>query len=73
MNDGNNKKLKGNVSVGLISSKINLEGPLFSEKTTFNISARRTYYDTLAQPALAIAARSDDMLEKLRAGYYFMI
>ena len=71
MNDGNNKKLKGNVSVGLISSKINLEGPLFSEKTTFNISARRTYYDILAQPALAIAARSDDMLEKLRAGYYF--
>ncbi|MDD2996392.1 MAG: TonB-dependent receptor [Paludibacter sp.] len=71
MNDGNNKKLKGNVSVGLISSKINLEGPLFSEKTTFNISARRTYYDILAQPALAIAARNDEMLEKLRAGYYF--
>jgi len=48
MYDGNNKKLKGNVSVGLISSKFNLEGPLFSEKTTFNISARRTYYDILA-------------------------
>nr|MBP8782718.1 carboxypeptidase-like regulatory domain-containing protein [Paludibacter sp.] len=70
MYDGNNKKLKGNVSIGLISSKFNLEGPLFSDKTTFNISARRTYYDILAQPALAIAAKNDDMLEKLRAGYY---
>jgi hypothetical protein len=32
MNDGNNKKIHGNVSIGLITSKINLEGPLFSEK-----------------------------------------
>lgn len=71
MNDGNNKKLKGNVSVGLISSKFNLEGPLFSEKTTFNISARRTYYDALAQPILAIATRNDENIEKLSAGYYF--
>lgn len=71
MYDGNNKKLKGNVSVGLISSKFNLEGPLFNEKTTFNISARRTYYDALAQPILALVAKNDDMIDKLSAGYYF--
>jgi outer membrane receptor for ferrienterochelin and colicin len=70
MNDGNNKKLKGNFSIGLISSKLNLEGPLFSEKTTFNISARRTYYDALLQPALWIAAK-DQEAEKMVAGYYF--
>ena len=71
MNDGNNKQLKGTVSVGLISSKLNLEGPLFSEKTTFNISARRTYFDILAQPLLKIAQSQDAAYEKLRAGYYF--
>ena len=71
MYDGNNKKLKGNVSVGLISSKFNLEGPLFSDKTTFNISARRTYYDLLAQPILALVAKNEDMFDKLSAGYYF--
>lgn len=70
MNDGNNQKLKGNFSIGLISSKINLEGPLFSEKTTFNVSARRTYFDLLAQPIIAYAARSVDD-SKVRAGYYF--
>jgi len=72
MNDGNNKKLHGNISVGIVSSKFNLEGPLFSEKTTFNISGRRTYYDLLAQPILKIYAKDED-IDKLTAGYYFTI
>lgn len=71
MNDGNNKKLRGTVSVGLISSKLNLEGPLFNENTTFNISARRTYFDILAQPLLKIVESNDEYTDKLRAGYYF--
>ena len=70
MNDGNTKKLHGNFSIGLISSKFNLEGPLFSEKTTFNISGRRTYLDILAQPILYVAAKEQE-LDKLSAGYYF--
>lgn len=70
MNDGNSKKLHGVFSVGIVSSRFNLEGPLFNEKTTFNISARRTYYDALAQPLLAIAASQQD-IDRLSAGYYF--
>ncbi len=70
MKDGNNKKLHGNVSVGLISSKINLEGPLFNDKTTFNISARRTYFDILLQPFLKIAAAQEGA-QNVSAGYYF--
>jgi len=74
MKDGNNKRLHGNIAIGLLSAKANLEGPLFSEKTTFNISARRTYYDILAQPLLALisSGNSDnDNQTKARAGYYF--
>lgn len=70
MNDGNNKALHGNFSIGLISSKLNLEGPLFNEKTTFNISARRTYFDILAQPLIKLAA-ADGNVDKMSAGYYF--
>ncbi|MDR0541026.1 MAG: TonB-dependent receptor [Dysgonamonadaceae bacterium] len=70
MNDGNNKKLHGNFSIGLIASKINLEGPLFNENTTFNISARRTYFDILAKPFIRTSASSEDM-ERVDAGYYF--
>jgi outer membrane receptor for ferrienterochelin and colicin len=68
MNDGNNKKLHGNFSIGLISSKINLEGPLFSERTTFNLSARRTYFDLLAKPFIS-STNSDQ--SRINAGYYF--
>jgi hypothetical protein len=70
MNDGNNKQLHGNISIGLLSAKINLEGPLLGEKTTFNVSARRTYYDILAQPLLWYV-RSEAEAEKVKAGYYF--
>jgi hypothetical protein len=74
MNDGNDKEIHGNVSVGLISSKINIEGPIIKEKTTFNISARRTYSDLLLQPILMFAA--DETFDEnndgsMSAGYYF--
>lgn len=70
MNDGNNKKLKGSFGIGLISCRMNLEGPLFGKKTTFNISARRTYIDVLTQPAIRYLAKQEGF-EKLSAGYYF--
>lgn len=41
--DGNSKSLRGELSAGFISSKITLEGPLLSPRTTFIISARRSY------------------------------
>jgi len=43
--DGNNKSFKGQFSLGFVSTNITLEGPLFNPKTTFIISARRSYMD----------------------------
>lgn len=43
--DGNNKSIKGEISLGIISSKFTLEGPLVSDKTTFIVSGRRSYFD----------------------------
>lgn len=71
MNDGNDKEYHGNVSIGLISSKFNLEGPIIKEKTTFNVSLRRTYADILAQPLIKIATADDESIDKASAGYYF--
>ena len=71
MNDGNNQAYHGNVTVGLISSKINVEGPIFSDKTTFNFSARRTYADILAQPLIQATLAKQPGMEKTSAGYYF--
>jgi outer membrane cobalamin receptor len=66
MKDGNEKELHGNFSIGLISSKLNLEGPLVKDKTTFNFSARRTYADALAQPVIRIGSKGEDF-----GGYFF--
>ena len=73
--EGNNTFWHGGISVGLIASKINLEGPIFSKaqldslkagyspraKTTFNISARRTYFDLFTAPLIALMTSMEDM------------
>ena len=66
LKEGSNKKFKGTATIGLISSKITLEGPVKNENTTFLVSARRTYIDLLAQPFIRIATHG-----KSSSGYYF--
>ncbi len=65
MKDGNMKEVKGEGSIGLIASKISVEGPIQKDKTSFLISARRTYIDILAQPIIKAAS------EGYNAGYFF--
>lgn len=45
MNEGNNKDYTVQGGLGLISSRIKVEGPLVKDKGSFMISARRTYVD----------------------------
>ncbi|MEA4917334.1 TonB-dependent receptor [Proteiniphilum sp.] len=70
MKDGDDKKIRGTASIGLISSKLQLEGPIIKEKTTFNISLRRTYLDVLAQPIIKMMQDEGNGGVK-SAGYYF--
>ncbi|MFH0761755.1 MAG: TonB-dependent receptor [Bacteroidota bacterium] len=69
MKDGNNKKFAVEGSVGLISSKLTVEGPIIKDKTSFIVSGRRTYIDVLAQPLIRWQTRED--YENFSAGYYF--
>ncbi|MBN2165960.1 MAG: TonB-dependent receptor plug domain-containing protein, partial [Marinilabiliaceae bacterium] len=50
MKDGNMNEIKGNFSIGLISSKLQLEGPIIKNKTSFMLSVRRTYLDVFLVP-----------------------
>ena len=45
MNDGNNQEYDVAGSVGLISAKLNVEGPIQKDKSSFLVSGRRTYID----------------------------
>lgn len=48
MRDGNNEKYHVNGGIGLIASKLNVEGPLQKGKSSFILSGRRTYADAIA-------------------------
>ena len=45
MKDGNNKGYDVSGGLGLISSRVNVEGPIVKDKGSFIISARRSYAD----------------------------
>jgi hypothetical protein len=45
MNEGNNKKYNVSGGLGLISSKLNVEGPIIKDKASFLVTGRRTYAD----------------------------
>ncbi len=45
MSDGNNQKFGVSGGVGLIAARLNIEGPIQKGKSSFLISARRTYAD----------------------------
>ena len=66
MKEGNKKKLHVDAGIGLISSHATVEGPIVNEKTTFLISARRTYFDLFMRPISSIMTQGQSSL-----GYYF--
>jgi hypothetical protein len=45
MNDGNNQDFSVSGGLGLISAKINVEGPLQKDRSSFLVTGRRTYVD----------------------------
>lgn len=69
MNDGNRQEYHGNISVGLLSARANLEGPIVKDRSSFNVSVRRTWLDLITGTALAIINKNSDTKESF--GYHF--
>ena len=65
MKDGNNQKLQVDGGIGLIASRVSIQGPLKKEKASFIISARRTYIDALTKPFVSKTSQFSG------SGYYF--
>ncbi len=64
MNEGNNKKITVQGGIGMIASRIKIEGPIVKDKGSFMISARRTYAD------LFLKASSDTTINKSTLFFY---
>ncbi|MEI7420868.1 MAG: TonB-dependent receptor [Prolixibacteraceae bacterium] len=64
MKDGNDQNLKVSGGIGLISSRINIEGPIVKDKGSFMITGRRTYAD------LFLKLSSDTAKNQTRLFFY---
>lgn len=69
MKEGNSRELKGTVSIGLVASRLTLNGPIVKDRTSFIVSVRRTYIDLLMRPLIKSTFRQDGTEGNF--GYYF--
>lgn len=65
MKDGNSKEYHAEGGIGVVSSRLTLQGPIKKDKASFIVSARRTYIDVIARPF----AKPDSPLKN--SGVYF--
>lgn len=65
MKEGNNQKFQVDGGIGLIASRLSIQGPIKKNKSSFIISGRRTYIDAIAKPFISKTSQFKG------SGYYF--
>jgi hypothetical protein len=65
MKDGNINKFQVEGGIGLIASRLSIQGPIKKDKASFIVSARRTYIDAIVKP---FVKKTSDFYG---SGYYF--
>lgn len=68
--NGSQEGHHGSFRLGLTSGAFNIDGPI-GKKTTYSVALRRSWFDVLSIPMLALANSSSDD-EKIRFRYAFM-
>ena len=63
MKEGNNQKFEATGAIGVVASRLTLEGPIKKGVSSFIVSMRRTYIDILARPFMNT--------DEGTGGYYF--
>ncbi len=65
MKEGNNQKLQVDGGIGVIASRLSIQGPIKKNKSSFILSGRRTYIDALTKPFMKSTSQFKG------SGYYF--
>ena len=65
MKEGNMQKFQVEGGLGLIASRVSIQGPIKKDKASFIVSARRTYVDAIAKPFISKESQF------YGSGYYF--
>lgn len=74
MDEGNDKDYSAEGGIGLISSRIKVEGPIVRDKGSFMISARRTYIDAFLKASSDTSIRGSTLYFydlNAKANYHF--
>ena len=70
MNEGNSKEYEVEGGIGLISSRVTIDGPIVKDKGSFIISARRTYADLVLHSLVRANIVKDSTLKDSRLYFY---
>ncbi len=65
LKEGNSKKFQVDGGIGLIASRLTIQGPIKKDKISYIFSGRRTYIDVLAKPLIPKTSNA------YGSGYYF--
>ena len=68
--DGNAKKFAASGGIGLISSRLTVQGPLIKDKCSFIISARRTYADLFLKLAESLKLTTNPNIKGAQLYFY---
>jgi len=71
--EGDLKTYHGSATIGLLSAKFNLEGPVDSSKTSFIVSGRRSFYNLITSAFLNAVYDNTDALTQFTNMYYYDI
>ncbi len=67
--EGDLNKMKGSFSLGLLDGRIQLEGPIIKNRTSYNIALRRSWLDVMSKPVFAPVNKGRS--NKFDMGYLF--
>ncbi len=66
--DGDMQKFSKSISIGLLTSRFTIEGPIKKDKTSFSVSGRTTYLSLFTAPVMSVLKIDG---EKINVGYWF--
>ena len=69
--EGSMKEFHGTFSLGLLDGRVQFEGPIIKDKTSFNIAIRRSWADLFTAPVFFLLNRSNpDDKKNVRYAFY---
>ena len=63
MREGDYERYHGSLTAGMLSARVQLEGPIRRGTTSFNVGARASYFDAVVQPLLRKVYDKPDALQ----------